>query len=132
VIAIAAAFRDAAPPLTAGGLSESLCLPVRTVRDIADQLARVRILAERTTGEGEAYSLGQPAERIRVVDILAALRGARDQNGETDETVEGVLAELASNASHGPGGRSIADLLTEVTDSIAEPGEATDRRFGVA
>jgi membrane protein len=132
VIAVAAAFRGAAEPLTADDLAESLCLPVRTVRDIADHLTPVKILAERETPEGVAYSLGQPAERIRVVDILAALRGDRDPNDETDEVVEGVLAELASVVSHGPGGRSIAELLTQVTESIAESGETPDRRFGVA
>jgi len=129
VIAVAAAFRDAAAPLTAGDLSKSLRLPVRTVRDIADHLTRVRILAERTTPEDEAYSLGQPADRIRVVDVLAALRGERDPNGETDEIVDGVMAELASVVSRGPGSRSIEELLTQV---IAEQGEAPDHRFGVA
>ncbi|MFP8879346.1 MAG: YhjD/YihY/BrkB family envelope integrity protein [Myxococcota bacterium] len=131
-IEVAEAFRDAAVPPTAVALSEALRLPVRTVRDIADHLERAGILSERATPEGEAYSLGQPAERIRVVDVLAALRGERECNGETDAIVEGVLAELDSVVSHGPGGRSIAELMGVAAEPVDESGQGPDRRIGIA
>ncbi len=125
VIAVAAAFRDSAVPPTADDLSESLCLPVHTVGDIADHLERAGILAARSMPEGGAYSLARPAERIRVADTLAALRGERAQNGDTDEIVERVLAELDSVVNRGPGGRSIADLLSEVAEPVASPEDMT-------
>jgi membrane protein len=131
VIAVAAAFRDAAAPPTADHLSDTLCVPVRTVRDIAELLEPAGILAERTMPSGEAYSLARPAERIRVVDVLAAMRGERDHDGESDEVVEAVLTALDTAVTHGPGGRSIAELLATVAEPAIEPPQAPDRRFGV-
>ncbi len=146
-VEVAAAFRNAATPPTSDDLSRTLRLPVRTVRDISDLLERAGILAERTTPEGEAHTLGRPAELIRIVDVLRALRGERDRNGETDTRVEGVLAELSSALSNGPGGKSIADLLVgatgpvtgpvtgAVTGAVAEPANeenrTSDRHIGV-
>lgn len=128
-IAVASAFRSAEEPPTAEDLSERLRLPVRVVRNLVDPLEEARILAKRAAPNDEAYSLGRPAEQIRVLDVLNSLRGERDSGAEPDALVDKVLADLNAAAIAGPAGRSIAELLATPTESASESDAA---RFGVA
>jgi membrane protein len=115
---IARGFRDAAPPWTADALSESLRVPVRTVRGVlADLDSAGVVVALDARGHAGAWQLGRPAERILVSDVLAALRGPRElAAGEPAlaAAVGSLLAELAEAEAKGAGGRSLADLLAEI------------------
>ena len=130
VLEVARRFRDELPPLDAAGMSESLGVPVRTVRQVADQLLRRNILSIRVIeGQGEGLQLGRPAERIGVWDVLGGLRGTRipgEGNAAISGAVEALLSELEGEAIKGAGGRTLADLLVSIPpeEPAASPGPA--------
>jgi DNA-binding IscR family transcriptional regulator len=108
-------FRDAAPALDADALSDALDVPVRTVRDVADQLLASGILSVRAEEkQTEGLQLGRPAERILVIDVLASLRGEREASrGEPamSAVVEALQSELEEGVVKGAAGRTLADML---------------------
>jgi membrane protein len=115
---IARAFRDAAPPWTEEALSESMHVPVRTVRDILVPLEQARVVSAIVAEDHDGgWQLGRPAETIPATDVLAALRGEREPvAGDLDMTraVETLLAELAEGESKAADGATLADLLRDV------------------
>jgi DNA-binding IscR family transcriptional regulator len=116
-IQTAQAFRDSTPAPTAEDLAAMLDAPVRTVRGVLDDLEAIRILSQRTGARGEiAYQLGQPADRIRVADVLASVRGAREpvKEDEAAVVVERMLAQLDAGARTGGAGQTLAELTAEV------------------
>jgi membrane protein len=118
-IQVARTFRDSCPPETADRLAIELDAPVRVVRDVLARLETAGILARRGgPSDQDAFQLGQPAERIRVIDILAALRGARDPaaGDETAAVVERLLNDLDLATASGGGDRTLSELLAEASD----------------
>lgn len=119
------AFRSDRAAWSDDGLSEFLDVPVRTVRDLLGRLESAGIVAE-LGGEGRAgtYQLGRPADRIRVADVLAALRGARaTPQGEPElgKLVTEVFAEIDRETAGAAGARSLRDLLEAVPAPVARP-----------
>jgi membrane protein len=113
-LVIARAFDESAAPETADGLAARLGSPIRIVRGVLNQLEAAGIVSRR--GESaveEVFQLGQPSSRIRVIDILAALRGKREPVGAdpSAELVERLLGDLETAAAHEEGARTLADLL---------------------
>jgi membrane protein len=113
-LVIARAFDESAAPETADGLAARLGSPIRIVREVLNQLEAAGIVSRR--GESaveEVFQLGQPSSRIRVIDILAALRGKREPVGAdpSAELVERLLGDLETAAAHEEGARTLADLL---------------------
>ena len=109
----ARAFREGAPPWTADALSEALDVPLRTVRSVLDELARAGIVARCGGEHVGAFQLARPLERIRVADLLAALRGSRETAlaaPEVARAVAAVLAEVDHAAGAAAEGRSLRDL----------------------
>lgn len=108
-------FRDCAELVDAGQLSDVLHAPVRVVRDVVDRLREADILAYRAEGATrEALQLGKPADRIGVVDVLFALRGAREPSAGDPalaQVVEAVVSEMESDALASAAGKTLADLL---------------------
>jgi membrane protein len=115
---VARGFRDQAAPWTADALSEALCVPVRTVRGVLADLESAGVLAALDSGaHANGWQLGRPAERILVADVLAALRGPReDAAGDPAlaRVVGALLAELTEAEAKGAGGRSLADALASI------------------
>ncbi len=112
---VARGFRDQAAPWTADALSDALRVPVRTVHGVLADLESARVVAAlESERHANAWQLGRPAERILVADVLAALRGPRE-DAAGDPALAGVvgalLAELAEAEAKGAGGRSLADVL---------------------
>lgn len=133
-IDVARAFREVAPPPDAEALSEGLRLPVRVVRAVLAQLEKADIVAERSgPDERVLYALAQPADGVRVVDVLAAVRGDREvdtpPDDETGRAVERLLSDLEDAAKRGVGGRTLAELLA--VEAAAESPEAKGRRLGL-
>jgi membrane protein len=109
-------FRDEAPALDVGALADALHAPVRPVRDVADKLLAAGILAVRAREAGgvEGLQLGRPANKIQVLDVLAALRGDREPakgDAAVAESVDAVLSEFEETITKAASGRSVADLL---------------------
>ena len=117
-LVVARHFRDGAAPLDTGALSDILCVPVRTVREISDQFVSGGIFSVRLDEErGEGMQLGRPAERILLADILASLRGEREVSGggsALGAVVDGVLREIDEGIAQGVSGRTLADLLNQL------------------
>jgi membrane protein len=122
---VARRFRDGDPALEAGALADALDLPVRAVREVADQLRAAGILIlEARDGTVDALQLGRPAERIGVTQLLAALRGERESTGgdvRQAEVVDTLLRELEQGAERAAHERTLADVLE------ALPGARVDR-----
>ena len=62
----------------------------------------------------DGIQLGAPADTIRVVDVLAALRGPREPvQGDPDvgAVVDSLLRELAEGEAKAAGGETVADVL---------------------
>ncbi|MBW2715193.1 MAG: YihY family inner membrane protein [Deltaproteobacteria bacterium] len=120
---IARAFDNSAPPETADSLSARLGAPIRIVRDVLGQLEAAGILSRRgDAAVEEAVQLGQPSSRIRVVDILSALRGKREPVGEDPSAglVERLLGDLDMAVAHAEGAQTLAELLAR-TPSLDPP-----------
>jgi len=113
---VARAFRDSGVVWNADDLAESLKVPVRTVRDVLNQLEAAGIVAELGRDREDGYQLGRPAEMVRVTDVITCLRGERKPVGVTSEIsipVERLLDSLAEGQEKSAGGQTLADLLTE-------------------
>jgi membrane protein len=114
---VARAFDESAPPETADSLSDRLGAPIRIVREVLGQLEAAGILSRRgDSASKEAIQLGQPSTRIRVVDVLAALRGRRESVADDPgaQLVERLLGDLDTAAAHEEGSRTLAELLARV------------------
>jgi membrane protein len=125
VLEIGRAFRDAQAPWTADELADALRVPVRTVRSVLAPLQESKIVAPLDASEKEnAFQLGRPADRIEVVDVLAALRGPREPvagDAVVTQTVETLLAELAEGEAKGAAGQSLAQLLARIQPAEGAP-----------
>ena len=125
VLEIGRAFRDAQPPWTADELADALRVPVRTVRSVLVPLQESKIVAPLDASEKEnAFQLGRPAERIEVVDVLAALRGPREPaagDAVVTQTVDTLLAELAEGEAKGAAGQSLAQVLACIPPAESVP-----------
>jgi membrane protein len=111
---VARAFDESAPPETADSLASRLGAPIRVVRDVLDQLEAAGILSHRGGSVAEeAFQLGQPSSRIRVMDILAVLRGKREPACEDPSAllVDRLLGDLDMAAAHAEGAQTLAELL---------------------
>jgi membrane protein len=121
-------FRDGSDPVDAGALSELLDVPVRTVREVIECLRKEGILSVQVRDKGEeALTLGRPADRISVFELLAALRGERERHADESGAaalVDDVLAELDASCEKAAGARTLAELLEEL------PGPRVDRTGG--
>jgi DNA-binding IscR family transcriptional regulator len=120
---IARSFDESTPPETADSLAARLGAPIRIVREVLGRLEAAGILSRRgQSAAEEAFQLGQPSSRIRVVDVLTALRGKREPVGEDPgaELVERLLGELDTAAARAQGAQSLAELLAQ-TPSLDPP-----------
>jgi membrane protein len=115
-LSIARAFRAGSTPWSEDALSEHLDVPLRTVREVIAQLEKAGIVAPVAHPEqGAVWQLARPADRIRVAQVLEALRGPREVPlgpKELAMLVDRVLAEL--DARHREAGaRTLEELLEE-------------------
>jgi membrane protein len=97
-LAIADAFRSGTRAWDEEALSEHLDISPRTVRDVIAQLEKGGIVAPiADLTRGGVWQLARPADRVRVIDVVEALRGPRETplgpRGLAAQ-VEGVFAEI--------------------------------------
>jgi membrane protein len=124
----ARAFRDGAAPWTAERLSEALDVPLRTVRSVLDQLAQAGIVSPCGGEQEGAVQPARSLERIRVADLLAALRGSRDMAlalPEVARAVAEVLADVDRAAAAAAEGRNLRDLVEALGPEVDRPPRAS-------
>ncbi len=118
VLSLARAFRDGAAPYRPETLSESLDIPVRTIRQAIAQLDAAGLVRECGGQQLGAYQLGQAAEKVGVDDVLRAVRGDRDapiHDDEASRIAHAYLDELDRAEIAAAKGRTLADLLNEIS-----------------
>ena len=114
---------------TADGLSDSLNVPLRTVRDVLGALQEAGIV--RPCGEPMgAVQIGRPMEQIRVSDVLLALRGTRDTAlavRDVAREVAGALDEVDKNTALASEAHNLRDLV----DALRPGSETAPEESGV-
>jgi len=114
---IARAFDQGLAPETADHLSARLGAPIRIVREILGRLETAGIVSRRgETATEEAFQLGQPSSRIRVMDVLTALRGTREPTAAdpTAAIVDRLLGDLDAAAADAQGAQTLEELLAGI------------------
>jgi len=125
----AKAFEDGSEPWTADALSDTLDVPLRSVREILGELETKGILNACGGEQHGAYQLGRPAEHVRVADVLTALQGERHIElgaPEVAQQVNAILAEIDQAAAPAAEGKSLRDLVID----LGGPGEPTQLASG--
>lgn len=123
---LARAFRDGRPPWSVDALSDRLDVPLRTVRDVTSELEEAGILVACAGETSGAYQVARPLERIRVEDVLTALRGPRSApigDAEVARVVTHVMGEIDRTAAHVAEARNLRDLVEELGRSV-DPSES--------
>jgi len=128
-VEVARTFRDQLDPAgvpNAEELAKGVGASVRAVREVLDSLEDKGILSVCSTGEeGEGYRLGRPAERIRIADLLDAIRGDRAEIDEELRTVasrvvEEMIDDLDRATERYSGAHTLADILAKIPESVEE------------
>jgi len=113
---------DTGTPINAETLAEDLNLPGRAVRGFVASLTHAGVLRALDDDEqnGSAtLTLGRPAERITLADVLHA--GYAATHTPTPDTDSPLLRELRAAAEDAAGGRTLRDLLNEVPGADPPP-----------
>ena len=103
--AVGHGFRGGGRPDFAA-LAKTLDYPARSLEEITTRLAAASLLTQ--TEEG-AFVPGRDPDTIRLVEILAAVRGEDAAMG--DDTVVGLIGEVRAAESDRLAGRTLADLV---------------------
>jgi membrane protein len=130
---VAKAFEAGEPAHALGDLAEALELPEGSLETPFARLAEAGLLAAGDEEDLRVYRLARPADRIRLSDVLFALRGdvgklSFDRHvGDDGELLEGVAA-LEQRLCELPENRTLRDLLNgaaarpEAGDADGAPG----------
>ncbi|MDP6978344.1 MAG: YhjD/YihY/BrkB family envelope integrity protein [Myxococcota bacterium] len=135
-VEVARAFRDDRTVPSAEVLAAGVGASVRAVREVLDLLEDDGILSQCNLGdEGEGYRLGRPAERIRVADLLDAIRGQRGETiGEPAEAVapavEEMIGELDRATARYASSHTLGDILAKVPERPEPRAEDADADDG--
>ncbi len=125
---IARRFRSADPVWTADTLAERIDVPVRIVRSVLGGLEEAGLVMPcGRDPEAGAYQLGRPADRIRVADVLGALRGPRPAqvtNLPVGAAASRLLDRVEAHALEITGSQTLEGLLAAMEDSAAPGGQA--------
>jgi membrane protein len=124
----ARSFRDGARPWTAEALSETLDVPLRTVRSLLDQMCAADLLRPCGAEMAGAVQPARPLEQIRVADLLLALRGTRETAlaaPEVARAVAEVLADVDGAAEQAAAERNLRDLVDALHPEVDRPGAAS-------
>lgn len=122
---IARRFAAGSAPWTADDLADALRTAPRVVRELLAALEAAGIVAGSAGEERDAvYLLARPAEKLSVLDVLAALRGDASgvaPRGPVGSTVGALLDEVRHAAAAGPGGVTLAMLAERAGAGSVDP-----------
>jgi membrane protein len=123
-VEVARAFRDDTTAATPAELANGVGASVRAVREVLDLLEADGIVSQCSIEErGEGYRLGRPAERIRICDLLDAIRGSRARVDEEFATpasrvVHELIGDLDRATASYATSHSLADILAKIPESV--------------
>ncbi len=123
-VELARSFQDGRPPWSVDSLSDHLDVPLRTVRDVMGELEEAGIVVPSAGEPVGGHQIGRPLERIRVEDVLAAMRGPRDAaigDSEVARVVSEVLGQVDRSASQVSELRTLRDLVEELGPRVDPP-----------
>lgn len=115
-LSCARAFRDGAPPWHPDALSDTLDVPLRTVREVLRALEAANVIAPAGGEQVGAFQMARPIEQVRIADVLGALRGARNVSpamGALASQVSEVLEEVDRASASVSEARTLGDLLAD-------------------
>lgn len=122
--------RDVSSAPSAEDLANGVGASVRAVREILDKFEDRGIVSLCSIGEedDEGYRLGRPAERIRICELLEALRGERAEiDDELRTPVNQVVDDMIEDLDRATGSfanqHTVADVLAKIPEGIAPCGE---------
>ena len=120
-VEVARGFRGGEPAPTDEELATRLDVSVRAARTAIEGLEKAEILCLSAGDEDPGYRLGRPAEKIRIADLLEALRGQRRgvrlaEASECHNVVEDLVAELERGQASLSENRTLADVLEKVPE----------------
>lgn len=124
--------REGASAPGAEELANGVGASVRAVREILDQLEDKGILSLCSVGEdGEGYRLGRPAERIRICELVEALRGDRAEIDDELRTpasrvVDEMIDELDRATDSFANRHTLADVLAKIPEGTESLVAADD------
>lgn len=99
-------------------LAAELGVSLRSVRNVVADLERAGIAALRGDTRLDAYQLGRSAERVRIADVLEAMRGSRATPAMADGPevpVAELLARMDAEATKALQDLTLADLAESMT-----------------
>ena len=121
-IEVARGFRDRELAPSDEELAESLEVSVRAARTVLDRLDRSQILCLSASEVDPGYRLGRPAEKIRISDVLVALRGERrSEYLDTQQACDRAVDSLMTEIERGQASVSESLTLADVLEKIPEP-----------
>lgn len=128
---VAKAFENGTQAPALGDLAEALELPEGSLETPFSRLAEAGILAHGEEDDLRVYRLAQPADRIRLSDVLVALRGdvaqlCFERHAVDDHELLRGVADLEAEMSRLAQNRTLRDLLLGNSGSEAA-GPAGDR-----
>lgn len=112
------AFAKGQTPWTDDAVSRRLHLPMEAVTEIGRALAEAGLVTHSATRPSRLLP-GTPAERVRIADVIAAVRKETESGGIDERAlarepkVEAFFARLADAETKALDGTTIADLLGE-------------------
>jgi len=123
---VARAFRDDRTAPTAEVLATGVGASVRAAREVLDVLEADGIVSQCSIGEdGEGYRLGRPAERIRIADLLDAIRGQRGElMGDAPRAVTPAVEEMIGELDRATGRYASSHTLGDILAKVPERSEA--------
>jgi len=131
-VEVARAFRDDREAPNAEGLANGVGASVRAVREVIGQLEGAGIFSHCSTGRvAEGYRLARPAERIRISDLLDAIRGLRGEPGGAPAlgsrpAVVEMIRQLDDATTRYSDQHTLADVVAGIPERAAPVGKAAD------
>jgi membrane protein len=127
---IARAFRNGQGPWDADGLSDTLGVPVRTVREVMAKLHAAGILSHVGAEDREgACQLARPAAAIAITDVLGAIRGEREPalgSREIAEATHRILDEIGRATRRAVRSHTLEDVLEGIDGPVGPDPDPED------
>lgn len=136
VLEVVRAFMHGTPYPTCEALSRRFDAPEEVISELLDRLVDARMLVRANGPEGGAYAMAKAPERIRVKDVLDAMRRSpsfqpeRRQAAGLDRVASQIWLELERAIERSPANCSLQRIIEQedrgMAPAVAESADARD------